>query len=73
MPIMMEKLYDALRWTNSPEDKARAAAVEMAEFKMDMLDLKSTQRLLIWLVGFNLTITTAIGIGLLLSHVPGPS
>ena len=32
MPIMMEKLYDALRAANAPDDKARAAAVEAAEF-----------------------------------------
>jgi hypothetical protein len=29
MPIMLEKLYDALRAGNVPDDKARAAAVEV--------------------------------------------
>jgi hypothetical protein len=31
MPIMMEKLYDALRGV-AGEDKARTAAIEAAEF-----------------------------------------
>ena len=33
MPMMLEKLYDALRAADVPDDKARAAAVEVAEFK----------------------------------------
>ena len=33
MPLMLEKLYDALRAADIPDEKARAAAVEVAEFK----------------------------------------
>jgi hypothetical protein len=33
MPVMMEKLYDALRAADVPDDKARAAAVEAAGFE----------------------------------------
>jgi hypothetical protein len=68
MPVMMEKLFDALRAANSPDDKARAAAVEMAEFKMDMQELKSTQRVLMTLVTFNLALTLAIVGKLFLGH-----
>jgi hypothetical protein len=31
MPVMMEKIYDALRAANVLEPQARAAAVEVAE------------------------------------------
>ena len=33
MPIMLEKLYDALRAADIPDGQARAAAVEVADFK----------------------------------------
>jgi hypothetical protein len=68
MPFMMEKLFDALRAANSPDDKARAAAVEMAEFKMDMQEVKSTQRVLVAMVTFNLALTLAILGKLFLGH-----
>ena len=49
MPIMLEKLYDALRAADIPDDKARAAAVEVAEFKESISEIKSTLRLLMWI------------------------
>jgi len=33
MPMMLEKLYDALRSVNVPDDKARAAAIKATEDK----------------------------------------
>ena len=33
MPIMLEKLYDALRAAGIPDGQARAAAVEVADFQ----------------------------------------
>ena len=50
MPIMLEKLYDALRAADVPDDKARAAAVEVAEFKDAIADIKSTLRLHTWML-----------------------
>lgn len=56
MPLMMEKLYDALRAAQVPDDKARAAAVEAAQIH----ELKADIQLLKWMVGFNLAMTVAI-------------
>jgi hypothetical protein len=60
MPMMMEKLYDALRSVNVPDDKARAAAVEVAEFKESIADIKSTLRLHTWILTFNTAMMVAI-------------
>ena len=68
MPIMLEKLYDALRSADAPDDKARAAAVEVAEFKDSIAEIKSTLRLHTWILSTNTAGILAI-IGLLLrSH-----
>jgi hypothetical protein len=60
MPIMMEKLYDALRAANIPEDKARAAAVEVAEFQASISEIKSTLRLHTWILTVNTAMIVAI-------------
>jgi hypothetical protein len=57
---MMEKLYDALRAANVPDDKARAAAVEVAEFKESISDIKATLRLHTWILSFNTALIVAI-------------
>ena len=67
MPIMLEKLYDALRAGDVPDDKARAAAVEVAEFKESISDLKSTLRLHTWILSFNTALIIAIAGKLFLS------
>jgi len=65
MPIMLEKLYDALRAANVPDDKARAAAVEVAEF--NITEIKSTLRLHTWILSVNtvmiLTIVAKLFLG----------
>ena len=53
MPIMLEKLYDALRAANVPDDKARAAAVEVAEFKEAIAEIHSTLKLHTWMLSLN--------------------
>jgi hypothetical protein len=53
MPVMMEKLYDALRAANVPDEKARAAAVEVAEFDQSISDVKSTLKLHTWILSIN--------------------
>jgi len=67
MPIMMEKLYDALRAANVPDDKARAAAVEVAEFKESLAEIKSTLRLHTWILSFNTAMVAAV-VGKLFLH-----
>ncbi len=60
MPIRMEKLYDALRAANVPDDKARAAAVEAASFDNRLSKVEADLNLLKWMVGFNLAMTAAL-------------
>ena len=60
MPIMLEKLYDALRAANIPDDKARAAAVEVAEFKDRIAAVQSDLALLKWMVGSNIAVTLIV-------------
>lgn len=67
MPIMLEKLYDALRAADIPDDKARAAAVEVAEFKESISEIKSTLRLHTWILSVNTAGILAI-IGKLFLH-----
>jgi hypothetical protein len=59
MPIMMEKLYDALRGV-AGEDKARAAAVEAAEFDARIAKIDGDLMLLKWMVGSNVAITLVV-------------
>ena len=66
MPIMLEKLYDALRAGDVPDDKARAAAVEVAEFRNDIAELKSTLRLHTWILSANSALLAAIAAKLFL-------
>lgn len=44
--IMIEELYDALRSVNVPDDKARAAAREVAKHASGMEDLRGEMKLL---------------------------
>ena len=60
MTIMLEKLYDALRAGNVPDDKARAAAVEAAEFHNTVADLQSTLRLHTWILSINTAMIVAL-------------
>jgi hypothetical protein len=63
MALMLGQLYDALRAGNVPDDKARAAAEEVAnyegeltklrtEFGERMTRLEGSLRLVQWMVGF---------------------
>jgi hypothetical protein len=60
MPIMLEKLYDALRAGNIPDEKARAAAVEVAEFKDAITSIRTDLAVLKAMVGLNLALTAAL-------------
>ena len=58
--MMMEKLYDALRAANVPDDKARAAAVESANFDDRLRKIEADTLMIKWMLGFNLAITVAV-------------
>ena len=60
MPLMMEKLYDALRAANVPDDKARAAAVEVASFENRLAKVEADLLLIKWMLGFNIAVTVAV-------------
>lgn len=66
MPVMMEKLYDALKAAGAGDDKARAAAVEAANFESALSDLRATQRLHTWMLGFTLAFVVAMAFKLFL-------
>jgi hypothetical protein len=74
MAEMIAEVYDALKEAGASEDKARQAAVAVTglrdepwkrKVEQDITELKSGQRLLQWMVGTNVTITTAILLKLL--------
>ena len=61
---MISEVYDAFRAAGVPDDKARAAAEALSSenlaTKVDINELKATQRLHGWMIGFNLAFTMAI-------------
>jgi hypothetical protein len=68
MALMMARLYEALVAAKVPDDKAREAAIEAAEARNDVADLKSTQRLHTWMLTFNTAMLVLIVSRLFLSH-----
>lgn len=61
------KTYDALRDAGASDEKARAAAEEIAGFENRLASLDAGMRLLKWMVGINLTATVSILLRLLSS------
>lgn len=61
---MISEVYDAFRTAGVPDDKARKAAealsAENLATKTHVHEIKATQRLQSWIIGFNLFFTTAI-------------
>lgn len=55
---------DAPRAGNTPEDKPREAAEEVAAYENWLGSLESDLRLLKWVVGFNIALTAAVVIRL---------
>jgi hypothetical protein len=66
MPVMMEKL--ALPAANVPDEKARAAAVEIAEYRESISDIRSTLRLRTWILSFNAALIVAVVGKLIFTH-----
>lgn len=60
MAIMMEKLYDALRAANVPDDKARAAAVEVATYENRLAKMQTDLAVLKGMVAVNLAMTASL-------------
>jgi hypothetical protein len=60
MSTMIAEVYDALLSAGAGEEKARAAAKAVAEYNTAIAELRSGQRLIQWMVGFNLAFTLAL-------------
>jgi hypothetical protein len=66
MAVMSSKTYDALVAADAPEDKARAAAEELAGYEnftrigTDLAVLKADMTPLKWMAGVNLAATVPI-------------
>jgi hypothetical protein len=64
---MLGQLYDALRAGNVPDDKARAAAEEVANYegeigklRLELGEVKSDVRLLKWMTGFPIAVVLGV-------------
>jgi len=60
MALMMGRLYAALRAVDVPDDKAIAAAEEVAEFKDAISGMRTDLAVLKGMVGLNLAFSLAI-------------
>jgi hypothetical protein len=60
MPVMMEKLYYALKAANVPDEQARAAAVEVAEYKESIAAIRTDLAVLKGMVAVNLAMTASL-------------
>jgi hypothetical protein len=63
MALMVVEVYDAFRAANVPEPEARKAAEAMAAYRQPAVE--SDLRLLTWMIGFNLALSVAILLKLL--------
>jgi hypothetical protein len=50
--VMLSRTYDALIAAGSPEDKARAAAEELAGYESRFAKMEADLAVLKWMVGF---------------------
>lgn len=57
MALRMGALYDALRAGSVPEDSARAAAEEVANYDARIAGIDAKVSILTWMVATNITLT----------------
>jgi hypothetical protein len=67
MALMLGQLYDARRAGNVPDDKARAAAEEVANYegeigklRLELGEVKADVRLLKWMTGFLIAVVLGV-------------
>lgn len=60
MALMMSQLFDALRLAGAPEDRARAAAEEVAAYENRLANVETKLAVLTWMVGANIALTIAV-------------
>jgi hypothetical protein len=61
---MLSKTYDALIAADAPDDKARAAAEELAGYESRFVKIETDLAVLKWMVGVNLAASLSIVIKL---------
>jgi len=60
MAVMLSKTYDALVAAGAPEDKARAAAEELAGYESRFAKVETDLAILKWMVGVNLAASLSL-------------
>jgi hypothetical protein len=67
MTIMIEEVYTAFKDAGVSDEKAKNAAKALSEYKeefqeikREIVEIKGTQRLLQWMMGFQLALMTAV-------------
>jgi hypothetical protein len=60
MAVMMGNLYSALTAAGASEEKAQAAAEEVASYDNAIADLRSDMRLVKWMLGALLALNVAM-------------
>jgi hypothetical protein len=60
MAVMLSKTYDALVAAGAPDDKARAAAEELAGYESRFTKIETDLAVLKWMVGVNLAASLSL-------------
>ena len=60
MAVMLSKTYDALIAAGAPDDKARAAAEELAGYESRFTKIETDLAVLKWMVGVNLATSLSL-------------
>jgi hypothetical protein len=60
MAVMLSKTYDALIAAGAPDDKARAAAEELAGYESRFGKIETDLAVLKWMVGVNLAASLSL-------------
>ena len=60
MAVMLSRTYDALLSAGAPEEKARAAAEELAAYKTRFAKIDTDLAVLKWMVGVNLAASLSL-------------
>ena len=60
MAVMLSKTYDALIAAGAPDDKARAAAEELAGYESRFAKIETDLAVLKWMVGVNLAASVSL-------------
>jgi hypothetical protein len=60
MAVMLSKTYDALVAAGAPEEKARAAAEELAGYESRFVKIEMDLAVLKWMVGVNLAASLSL-------------